>query len=471
MQGLIPKSPQYEELVIFLSKFKSRQSIAFKLLIYFVSSGTLLFGLLLMTFLFISQQFANLAVTNSMRGISHEMANSLYINEQNQFQLDDSEIKLKWGFDALYSNLAFRLVDIKKQQAVLYSVPIGTQGYLFNDIAIDIPKHNSLREQDNTRLYRLPITLDGIDYYFDVARSDLLGQLANEAVEPAIADVAQASIFVAFILFLLLNIIAIRLIIKPADLLTKQINDIEPDDLKKRLDVTQVPDELQPIASAMNQALERVEYSFNQQKRFIADAAHELRTPLTILLNRLELKFAPSAEKQNLLQDARYISRIVEQLLDLSRAQNKQNRQHHQVNLAQVVKNTCSMLAPIAIDQNQNLELEDNSHDNMVNIDEGELSVVVKNLLENAIKHGGSAATIKVTINNNQLIIADSGKGIALEHQQQIFERFWRENQSDRSGSGLGLAITKEILDHYHATISVANDDILKGARFSVNFN
>ncbi len=405
-----------------------------------------------------------------MKGLNEDMAETLYIDDAGDIKLDDSEVELKWGFDALYSNLAYRLVDIDSGRLVMLSVPEETQGYLFNGIGLNIPLYHSRLENRNISLHRMEVTIGQQNYYFDIARSDLLKDLANEAVEATIVDVAIGIILVAFLLFLSVGFIAIRLVVKPANALTVKIQKIKPEDLKQRIQVQDVPRELFPIASAMNDALEKVENSFEQQKRFIADAAHELRTPLTIFLNRLELKIPSSPAKEQLINDAQYISRIVEQLLDLSRAQNMTGQQLSDLILADVIKNVCSHLAPMAVDKDQALELVDNSDAGTVKADEGELTVIVKNLLENAIKHTPLGAEIKVSISDKAFSVEDSGKGIAGEMQEQIFERFWRENQSDRSGSGLGLAITKELLSHYDATISVSNSSSLGGAKFYVEF-
>lgn len=411
-----------------------------------------------------------MAVKGGMKGIATEMADTVYIDDSGAFKLDNSQVQLKWGFDALYSNLAYRLIDIQSQKVVLLSMPQGTKGFLFNDKPLDIPMHFSKVDGDRASLYRLTLTLDNRDYYFDIVRSDLLGELANEAVQPTIVDVATASIVAAFLLFLIVSFIAIRLIVKPANALTRQIEHIRPEELDKRIDVNDVPKELLSIANAMNGALERVEHSFAQQKRFIADAAHELRTPLTIFLNRLELKIPPSTSKEALINDAKYISRIVEQLLDLSRAQNSTNQQLSPVKLADVVKNVCSMLAVMAVDKGQSLELVDDNSNAIVQVDEGELTVIVKNLLENAIKHTPSDAKIKISISGRSFVIEDSGQGIPAAQHEQVFERFWRANQSDRKGSGLGLAITKELLGHYNASITLHDNSTLGGAKFEVEF-
>lgn len=421
-------------------------------------------------FLSVSERYAQLTVESNMHGLTEEMAASLYVDNAGTIKLDDSEMIMKWGFDALYSNLGYRLIEIDTKNVALLSTPIETQGAIFNNVNLDIPQNYYNIPNSNTSVYRSEITLAGKHYYFDVARSDLLAQLANEAVEPSIVDVATTVIIMTFIIFLSVSVIAIKLIIKPSSRLTQQIKHIKPDDLHKRIDVENVPSELSPIANAMNDALDRVEDSFEQQKRFIADAAHELRTPLTILLNRLELKIPSSEIKSELVNDIQFVSRIVEQLLDLSRAQNMNVTQVSPINLSHVVKNVCSHLAPMAIDRNHDLELITENENSTIKVDEGELTVIVKNLLENAIKHTPTGGKIKVTVSNQSVMVEDSGKGIPEAFHQQIFARFWRENQSDRKGSGLGLAITKELVNHYNASINVSNDSCLGGAKFTVQF-
>ncbi len=405
-----------------------------------------------------------------MHGLTEEMAASLYVDDLGTIKLDDSEMIMKWGFDALFSNLGYRLIEVDTQNIALLSSPKETQGAIFNNVSLNIPQNYYNIPDSNTSVYRAEITLADKHYYFDVARSDLLAQLANEAVEPSIVDVATTVIIMTFIIFLSVSVIAIRLIIKPSSRLTQQIKHIKPDDLHKRIDVENLPSELSPIANAMNDALDRVESSFEQQKRFITDAAHELRTPLTVLLNRLELKVPSSTIKSELVNDTQFISRIVEQLLDLSRAQNMNIAEVSTIKLSDVAKNVCSHIAPIAIDKNHDLELVAENENSTIDVDEGELTVIVKNLLENAIKHTPRGGKIKVTVSDQSIIVEDSGNGIPEACHQQIFERFWRENQSDRKGSGLGLAITKELASHYNADIQVSNDSSLGGAKFIVRF-
>ncbi|MBV1911008.1 MAG: HAMP domain-containing histidine kinase [Kangiellaceae bacterium] len=398
------------------------------------------------------------------------MSETLYVNNDGDIKLDDSELELKWGFDALYSNLAYRLIETKTNIIVMHSVPKETKGYLFKGITTDIPFSYS-KIDNEASLYRMEVALGNKSYFFDVARNDLIADFANAGVQPAIIKVAKIIILFTFILFLIISGIAIRLIVKPVKALTEQIENIKPDDLRKRIDVVDIPQELLPIALEMNDALDRVENSFIHQKRFIADAAHELRTPLTVLLTRLELKVSSSPTKTDLINDVQFISRIVEQLLDLSRAQNINAKQLSSIMLEDVIKKVCAHLAPLAINKEQELELNIESEECLVKIDEGDLTVIIKNLLENAIKHSPLEARIKVSVHKNGFTVEDSGDGIPKDYHEVIFERFWRKNQSDRSGSGLGLAIIKELLSHYDSTINVGRSSELGGTKLIVQFN
>lgn len=458
-------------LVIFFNK-QFYNSISYKLLIYFVVSGTILFGSLLVFFIAISDDFANLFLENNLVGVSNDMEDSFYLDATGKVLLDDSEIVIKWGADALYSNLGYRLVEQDSGEDIIRSVNEDVTGALIDTIPQKIPMGYTTFEGENLDVYRTEIKLGNNHYYLDVVRSDLLGKLASEAIIPAILDMTISAVVVSFILFIIVNIAAIRLIVKPVKSLSTQVAKITPEQLGARVMMENVPIELVPISRALNDALDRVEEGFNQQKRFVADAAHELRTPLTILLNRIELSSIEDDElKQLLINDSSFMSRIVEQLLDLSRAQNAAECSLQNVDLISTVKSIVSMLAPLTIVKKQEIELQVTSTSAVVQADKGELSVVIKNLIENAIKHTAPNTQILITVNAKSISIEDSGEGIAIEYREKIFDRFWRANQSDRSGSGLGLAITKEILSHFDASISIEDSERLGGAKFDVEFH
>lgn len=438
---------------------------------YFIVSGSLCFGGLFLVFYANSSNFADLALKAGYEGLTDDMQDSFYLDEHDRLLVDDSEMMLKWGFDNLYSNLGYRLIVKDTNEIVLVSASQNAEGAIINKIAIDIPEGYSEKSASNFSMFRKEVVFADKHYYLDLVRSDLLGKLANEAVMPALVDASLFAIFVSSILFLTANFVAIRLIVKPVNRLSSIVGEISTVDLSDRIEMENVPNELSPIVAAFNQALDRVEQGFEQQSRFVADAAHELRTPLTVLLSRIELSLQDNELKQKLNNDARYLSRIVEQLLDLSRAQNLLESHIKTVDLIAIAKDICGLLAPLALDNEQELEIQTDLKVCEVQADEGELSVIIKNLVENAIRHTPSGSKIRVSISNNTLSVEDSGLGVPEQSKDRVFDRFYRVNQSDLSGSGLGLAITKELLSHFNASISLTTSQDLGGAHFKVNFN
>ncbi|MEM0911799.1 MAG: ATP-binding protein [Pseudomonadota bacterium] len=459
-------------MAIFLNKLQN-YSIARQLFIYFLLIGTLLFGGLLLTLSIFSQDFAKLALKQSLNGIAQDMEGSLYVDAQGIANVDDSEIMLKWGFDALYSNIAYRLIDPATQEVVLRSEPDEARGRLFDDIPDSMAigyANMEINPEKSIAVFRLETRLDKTTYYLDVARSDLLGELANEAVLPAVQDFWKLAIIFCFVLFLVVTFIAVRLILRPVKLVSDSVASISPERLDQRLGLRHVPTELVPIIDALNLALTRVEKGFKQQQQFVANAAHELRTPLSVLSNRIELNMPTSELKPQLLTDVGNMSRIVEQLLDLARAQNLIVSASENADLVVISKDICTLLVPLALTKHQQLELNAQCDEAPVKISAGDLSVVVKNLVENAIKHSPTGAGITVSIDKASISVEDSGPGIDEEDKYKIFERFYRGNQSALNGSGLGLSIVEETLAKNDAEIAVSKSKALGGSMFKVSF-
>ncbi|GHF97633.1 sensor histidine kinase [Thalassotalea marina] len=418
----------------------------------------------------ISEDFAELASQGSLQGLSSDIEQSFYIDDTGKVNIDDSEVVLKWGFDALYSNMGYRLIEKESGKEVFRSAPEGVKSALIDKIPLEVAAGFYNLSDPDLNGYRTEIHIQEKAYWLDLAQTKLIGQLANEAILPAVMDSSTFAIAIAFILFLTVNIVAIKLIVKPVKSLSSQVSRIQPENLTQRVTTENLPTEFLPIAKAFNQALEKVEGVFNEQKRFIADAAHELRTPLTVLLSRLQLSLEESKLKQELMTDTKYMARIVEQLLDLSRAQNIAERKSQNVDLLPVIKDVMGMLVPLAMELDHQLEFVNKVPSCVVNVDEGEISVVIKNLIENAIKHCPNETTIVVTLEERQISIEDSGMGIEPALREKVFERFYRADASNLNGSGLGLAITKEILSHYGAKIELMTSESLGGTKCLVTF-
>jgi two-component system, OmpR family, phosphate regulon sensor histidine kinase PhoR len=209
---------------------------------------------------------------------------------------------------------------------------------------------------------------------------------------------------------------------------------------------------------------------------FIANASHELRTPLASLLGFIETlqgsaRDDPKARDRFLSimrEQGRRMARLIEDLLSLSRIEQKQHlRPETVVDLAQTVRSVVDSLSPMAEELGAEIRLSA-PEPVLVNGDRDELLRVAENLIENAIKYGlrpdAEAGLVEVAVATTEkeatLTVRDHGHGIAPEHLPRLTERFYRVDATQsraRNGTGLGLAIVKHILTRHRGKLSISS--------------
>lgn len=261
--------------------------------------------------------------------------------------------------------------------------------------------------------------------------------------------------------------------LKPIAEVTKAAAEISEKDLSRRLPVTG-NDEMTELSSTFNGMIGRLETSFEglkesfeNQRRFTADASHELRTPLT----RLRLATSSALEPDSTPEDykkalqvadkaANSMSALVQQLLMLSRAD------AGQLGL-QTSPVDCRVIASDAISATPGLdarmvEVHFAEDACMVNGDESHLQRVIGNLLENAVRYTKRGGHIDVAVSHGPeevvMEVKDDGEGIEPEHLQRVFDRFYRADparSAAEGGTGLGLAICKSIVEAHRGTIDI----------------
>lgn len=256
-----------------------------------------------------------------------------------------------------------------------------------------------------------------------------------------------------------------------------------------RLAVTRLPEppddpDAQRLVRACNRLLEKVAEAHVAQQRFVADAAHELRTPLTILRGEIQVALREPKNHPFLIEtlhsnldEAVHLSRLVDSLLTLARADAGQALVTREpVALTPVVRSTLAKLESLAAERRVRLEFEvdENGENAFIKGDAVALERVVRNLVENAIKHSPADHAVRVTLTASaeriQLSVIDRGIGIPPEHLPKLFDRFYRVDAARRrteGGAGLGLAIVKTLVEAQGGTVSVQSE-IGIGSTFTV---
>jgi len=257
-----------------------------------------------------------------------------------------------------------------------------------------------------------------------------------------------------------------RLALKPVRLIRETANRIRSDNLSERIPVGEVRDEISELARLLNQMFDRLEYSFNQIRRFTAEASHELKTPLSLVRLQAEKllvagNLSPAHEDavQMQLEELARLNRIIEELLFLSRAE------------ARVITLDLKPLDPVRFLQvfAQDARVLAEHHgrqfvlrregEGTVAFEEKRLRQVLLNLLANAVdaspRDGVITLRSSLTAGLWRVSLEDQGPGVPDDQRERIFERFVRlDNRGgDDKGSGLGLAICRSIIELHHGRI------------------
>ena len=228
-----------------------------------------------------------------------------------------------------------------------------------------------------------------------------------------------------------------RKALAPVDRLVAMAQEITSTRLDRRLDVANPGDELGRLASTLNDMIARLERSFDEIRRFTADAAHELRTPLASMRTEIEvaLRSTRSAERdehilESLLEEIERLTRLVAQLLYLCREDaGLPASQRLPVRLDELVRDVANHLQVLAREKGLTLEVA-GLPAIVVHGDADRLRQLFWNVLDNAVTYTSSGGAISVwgdqAGNRAHIVVADSGIGIPAPHLSRVFDRFYR---------------------------------------------
>jgi two-component system, OmpR family, sensor kinase len=273
--------------------------------------------------------------------------------------------------------------------------------------------------------------------------------------------------------------------LSPVVVMGTQAGRIGADNLHDRLQVSNAHDELGHLAQSFNSLLDRLDQSFEQQRRFMADASHELRTPVAILCGEADVALSqPSRSPEDyrasldiLRGEAKRLKHIVEDLFTLARADAGQYPLTLSDFYLDELVTECSRSFRTLAAAKQITICCDTSQEMPIHADEALLRRMIVNLLDNAIKYtppGGSVSVNwRVQDSRYRITVSDTGEGIPGELQARVFERFFRADKvrsrsdNDGGGAGLGLSISRWIVQAHGGGLELTRSD-KRGSTFTV---
>lgn len=260
---------------------------------------------------------------------------------------------------------------------------------------------------------------------------------------------------------LLLAWFATGWLLKPVRELTIAARKINGADLNQRLS-SPGSGELSDLVQTFNEMMDRLQESFNNQRRFVNDAGHELRTPITIARGHLELMGIDPQEQQAtielVLDELDRMGRLVNDMIALANSEHPDFLQYEMIDLKQFIYDLYSKAQALA---QRNWQVTLRCSGSMMG-DRQRLTGALLNLLRNAAQHTPPNGTIelgcKQTLTQVIFWVKDTGKGVAPENQQRIFDRFTRIGKRQSDGSGLGLAIVKAFTKAHRGKIDLVSE-------------
>jgi heavy metal sensor kinase len=255
----------------------------------------------------------------------------------------------------------------------------------------------------------------------------------------------------------------------PLNWMAAQAREITGSNLSRRLEIGHAAEELLVLAASFNELLARLDQSFEAMRRFVADASHELRTPIAVIRGEADVALSHdrgAAEYREslaiVLDESRRLSRLVDDLLNLARADaGRVKLDVHEFYFNELLAECCRSMQTLAGASEVTLECR-SAGDVQFRGDEALLRRLVINLLDNAIRYtppgGKVSAKLEADPAAARVVISDTGAGIPPEAAPHVFERFYRADKArsrQDGGFGLGLSIVKWIAEAHNGTVEL----------------
>jgi len=380
---------------------------------------------------------------------------------------DDHEAKVPRQYKH-ERKIAFQVWD-RKGRLLLRSASapetrLQSQSEGYGDATIDGKRWRIFSRRDESRHYLVQV---GERYEI---RNELAQSVASHLLHP---------LYFALPALALLIWLAVGAGLAPLAGIAREVARRAPDNLAP-LDAGNAPREISPLIGALNALFDRLRTSLEQERRFTADAAHELRTPLAAVKTQAQVALGATGEAErgralaSVVAGTDRASRLVEQLLVLARLDPQTALPPGQtVDLHELARQGVAEIAPAAAAKGVEVSLAAGDAAPVPG-DAVLLAVLLRNLLDNAVRYTPSGGEVEVAVAHRSggvsLAVVDNGPGISEAERGQVFERFHRLLGSGEEGSGLGLSIVRRIADLHRAGVSLDTGPGGRGLRVEVRF-
>lgn len=318
---------------------------------------------------------------------------------------------------------------------------------------------------DNQELYVLVAEKDSIrdEVIIEIALSTSLPQLLLIPI-------------LAFVTLLLVNKFLHPIIELREAVALRSINNLEP------INMQRATVELHPLVKQINYLLNQLNNAWEREKRFTRTAAHELKTPLAILrlnaenaLNSNDINEQRS-DLSNIISGINRTDRLIQQLLMHSRIEAQHHLEIAPCNVTSILREVIAQLVPLSLQQKQTISLvpiEGCRIDGNSTL----LAILFTNLIDNSIRYSGEGSSISATMQIQekqnkkilQILIRDTGKPIAAEIHERIFEKFFRADSGKGDGAGLGMSIANDIVKQHNGSLALQANDKEQGNLFIIS--
>ncbi len=304
--------------------------------------------------------------------------------------------------------------------------------------------------------------------------------MVEQQITDVIKSVAMRTLIIVGVTGMIAGVILSRMLSAPLQALATGTRAIAGRDLSHRVPV-RGSIEMRIVAESFNEMAGQLERSEASRRQLLADVAHELRNPVHVLHGSLQAILdgvypLNEEELSRLLGQTEHLARMINDLHELSLAEAHRLPLHKQpVDLGDLTKDAVILFQPLAAAQGIDLGVELLGTPPLAEVDSDRVRQTLQNMLGNALRHTPTGGHIRVSVTARagqaEIVVADSGGGIAPEHLPQVFNRFFRiDGARDREsgGTGLGLAIARAIIDSHGGALRAESAGLGHGSKFVI---